>query len=135
MWNFLSQLTAPIAGAVTKWNEGRVKIAEAKINAKVARYNAEAARATKAIDAETNWDLAALEASKDSWKDEWLTLLLSMPFIGSFIPGIQDAVLKGWEYVAKAPTWYQIAFLGIVAASFGLRWWFNQQKLGALGGN
>ena len=128
MKNILSFLSAPL----TQWLEGRARIKEAKINAKVAKWNAKARLAEKQIDIEADWDIRALEASKDSWKDELLLVIFSIPFVGSFIPGIQDKVLVGWEYIAKAPLWYQSAYLGMVAASFGLRWWFNKHKVGVM---
>lgn len=78
--------------------------------------------------ATTDYDIAALEMSKTSWKDEYLTLLLSAPFIGSFLPTVQDYVATGWTYVAKAPVWYQASFIGVIAASFGLRWLFNRKQ-------
>ena len=43
----------------------------------------------------------------------------------SFIPGSQDYVLTGWEYVQQAPDWYQYSFMGAVAASLGIRWAFK----------
>ncbi|NTV26673.1 MAG: hypothetical protein HGB01_10770 [Chlorobiaceae bacterium] len=76
--------------------------------------------------ATTDYDLASLDASKTSWKDEYLTILLSMPVIGSFLPGIQDYVVNGWGYLAKAPQWFQISFIGVIAATFGLRWLFSR---------
>ena len=78
--------------------------------------------------ATTDYDLAALTASTTSWKDEYLTILLSAPVIGSFVPGIQDYVVRGWDYLAKAPAWFQMSFIGVIAATFGLRWLFNSKS-------
>ena len=130
MKNILSFLSAPL----TQWLEGRARIKEAKINAKVAKWNAKAEQAKRAQEITADWDLRAMEAAKESWKDELLLLIFSAPFVGSFIPGVQDAVLRGWEYVAKAPLWYQVCYAGMVAASFGLRWWFTQNRLGVIKG-
>ncbi len=33
------------------------------------------------IDSVVDWDLAAMRASQSSWKDEWLTLLFSIPLV------------------------------------------------------
>ncbi|NTV01944.1 MAG: hypothetical protein HGB04_04050 [Chlorobiaceae bacterium] len=78
------------------------------------------------MKATTDYDLAALNASSTSWKDEYLTILLSAPVIGSFVPGVQDYVVHGWVYLAKAPIWFQTSFIGVIAATFGLRWLFNR---------
>lgn len=118
-----------VSSGFKSWNDGRTRIKEAKIQSEIAKYNAEAETYRMALQAETDWDVAALKASEKSWKDEWLTLLLSAPFIGAFIPTVQDYVMKGFEYLDKTPVWYQWSFLGVVAASFGLRWWFNKKNV------
>lgn len=132
--SWIGAVLQPVADGFKSWNDGRVKIKEAKINATIARYNAEAKMAEKQLDAETDWDLEALRQSANSWKDEWLLFIFTMPMIGSFIPVVQDYVITGWGYIAKAPLWYQTCLLGMVAASFGLRWWFHQNKLKVIGG-
>ena len=71
---------------------------------------------------EADWDINAQNQMQSSWKDEYLLFLLTLPIIGSFIPTVQDYVIIGWGHVSKAPEWYVISFLGIVAATFGLRW-------------
>jgi len=78
--------------------------------------------------ATTDYDIQALKQAERSWKDEYLTILLSLPVIGSFIPGVQDSVVLGWDYLAKAPVWFQMAFIGVIAATFGLRWLFGNVR-------
>ena len=129
--NLFSKILEPVTGLIKSWNDGRIQIKQAKIGVQLAKYTAEAERWKSAHQSETNWDLAALEASKTSWKDEYLTLVFTAPFIGSFIPEVQDQVSKGWGYVSNAPEWYQMALIGIIAASFGLRWMFNRKLGGA----
>ena len=80
------------------------------------------------MKATTDYDIEALNASTTSWKDEYLTILLSLPVIGSFVPGVQDSMLHGWEYLDKAPVWFQTSFIGVIAAAFGLRWLFSRNK-------
>lgn len=79
------------------------------------------------MKATSDYDMAALNASSSSWKDEYLTILLSAPVIGSFVPGVQDYVVRGWDFLAKAPLWFQTSFIGVIAATFGLRWLFSRQ--------
>lgn len=125
---FLSKLLSPITDIVTTYQKNRTKLKEKKMDVQLAKLNAEIKRFDKAIEIEADWDMEAMRQSQFSWKDEYLLLVLSAPFIGSFVPGVQDHVVKGWTYVAKAPLWYQTAFLGVIAATFGLRWWFNKNN-------
>lgn len=78
--------------------------------------------------ATTDYDIEALKQSERSWKDEYLTILLSLPFIGSFLPVVQDYVVTGWGYLSQAPNWYQASFIGVIAATFGLRWLFARKQ-------
>ena len=59
---------------------------------------------------------------KTSWKDEYLTILFSLPLILAFFPQTQETVLKGFETLDKTPEWYMFLVMGIVAGVFGLRW-------------
>jgi len=95
--------------------EGKAKIAQAKVDATIKR-----------IDAQQTMDINAANDMKHSWKDEFLTILMSVPIIMCFIPGLSDYALRGFEVLSETPEWYRWAFLGIIAASFGLRVWLNK---------
>lgn len=101
------------------------KIKEAKVNAKLAVLDAQAKSAIKLSETEQagniQWDVTMAEASKDSWKDEWITILVSVPVIMCFIPATQDVVLRGFEILEELPEWFQLTIGVVVAASFGFR--------------
>ncbi|NTU54838.1 MAG: hypothetical protein HGA79_01135 [Anaerolineales bacterium] len=78
--------------------------------------------------ATTDYDLEALKQTQTSWRDEYLTVLLSLPVIGSFFPVVQDSVVRGWEYLGKAPMWFQVSWIGVIAATFGLRWLYTRKS-------
>ena len=69
----LSTLLGSVGGLATSWIDGKTAVqkAEAQIRMK---------EATGEID----WELAAIRATQSSWKDEWLTVLFSIPLILSF---------------------------------------------------
>lgn len=116
-----------LIAAVNKWQEGRTKIKEAKISAKVAKYDAQAQRYYKLLDAETNWDLEALRQSQYSLKDELITVIIFSPLV---VAWFDPARAKAWlDFVVNVPLWYQIVMGGIIAAAFGLRWYFTKKKL------
>ena len=126
--NFLGGLFKPATEAYKAHKEAKTKLGIAKINAKTARYDAEAARWHKAKDAETDYDMRAQENAKFSWKDEAMLIVYLTPFVLSFVPWTQPYVLKGWDAIKQAPAWYYVILFGITAAVFGLRWWFSEQK-------
>ena len=88
------------------------KKAEAKGKARVAVAKAEG---------EIDWDIEQAKAGANSWKDEWLCLLFSVPLVMCFIPGLEEYVTRGFETLDKMPEWYRYCLGVIVAASFGFR--------------
>ena len=61
------------------------------------------------------------DASKNSWKDEYLTIVLSIPIIMAFIPGLDTIVHNGFAQLEAMPEWYQLSLGAVIAASFGIR--------------
>lgn len=107
MWNLL---IAPLAELLGGWLKGRKEIQQATIQKEVQQLQNEA-----------NWDTVQAEASKASWKDEWLTLLVSIPMIMAFIPSLKEEVLAGFEVLGECPEWYQVLIGVVFAASFGIK--------------
>ena len=118
----LLEIGKHIVGGVTDHFKHKREINAAKVEAELAVYKA---KATADID----WDKAAMQASATSWKDEWFVILLSVPAIMAFIPGLAPYVGLGFDELAKAPDWYLGAFGIAVAASFGFRK-FGDKMLG-----
>jgi len=83
--------------------------------------------AKKGLQVESTWDTNAQQDMKTSWKDEYLTILFSIPLILAFFPSTQDAILKGFETLDKTPDWYMLLVSGIVAGVFGLRWLISRK--------
>lgn len=55
------------------------------------------------------------------WKDEYWTIVMSIPLVMCFIPGMDGYVYDGFDVLSDTPVWYQ-GLLGIViGAPFGVR--------------
>ena len=117
----LNLLIGPITQLASTWLEGTGETKKAKTLAKVATAKAEATIMEKKATGEIDWDLAAVKGSQNSWKDEWLVILFSVPLILAFIPGMEDVVSHGFQQLEQMPQWYQYSLGVIVAASFGVR--------------
>jgi len=97
-------------------------LASSYIEGKTAIQKAEATIRMKEATGEIDWDLAAMRASQGSWKDEWLTLLFSIPLVLSFMGEWgRGIVADGFTTLAGMPQWYHIALGAIVSASFATR--------------
>ncbi|MGL5753223.1 MAG: hypothetical protein ACRCXT_21955 [Paraclostridium sp.] len=84
--------------------------------------------AEQGIQIEANWDTNAQNDAKVSWKDEYLTILLTVPLVLAFIPYTQQAVLNGFNTLQQTPIWYLTLVSGVVASAFGLRWLISRSK-------
>ena len=62
-----------------------------------------------------------MENQRSSWKDEYWTILLSIPFIGSFIPAMQPHMVDGFKSLEQLPDWYLPMVSVAIAAAFGYR--------------
>ena len=95
--------------------EQRLKIEEAQVKAQIKRLET----ASQNVQ---DYDLEALRQTRYSYKDEVAMLVVISPFIGSFLPWTQEYVLRGWQYLDQAPSYYGPLFCACIAASMGIRW-------------
>ena len=117
----LNLLIGPIAELAGTWMSGKVEEKKAQAKTRVAKAEAEAMVMQKKATGEIDWDLKMADASASSWKDEWLTILFSIPLILAFVPGMEEVVRNGFDRLNEMPEWYQYSLGVIVAASFGVR--------------
>jgi len=117
----LNLLIGPIAEIAGTWMSGKVEQTKANAQTKVAKAQAEAVVMQKKATGEIDWDLEMAKGSQSSWKDEWLTVLFSIPLVMAFVPGMEEIVANGFQQLEQMPEWYQYSLGVIVAASFGVR--------------
>jgi hypothetical protein len=84
-------------------------------------------RKINAIQNDANWEDKMASATEKSWKDEWFSVLLSLPLLGvaySVIindPSIIVRVNEAFAALNQLPEWYQYLLFIAVSASFGLK--------------
>tara|TARA_R110002020_G_scaffold212023_1_gene418338 strand:+ start:50 stop:436 length:387 start_codon:yes stop_codon:yes gene_type:complete len=118
----IQALIGPVSSLVGTWLNGKVETKAAETKAKVARAEAEAQIMVSRATSEADWEKIMAQGSQDSWKDEWLTILFSIPLILVFTGDWgRDIVFNGFVALESMPEWYQYTLGVIVAASFGVR--------------
>ena len=118
----IGALIGPISELAGTWLKGKVETRAAETKAKVAKAEAEAQIMLSAATSEAEWERVMAQASSNSWKDEWLTILFSIPLILSFCGEWGRHVTEqGFAALEVMPDWYQYTLGVIVAASFGVR--------------
>ena len=118
----IGALLGPVANLASTWVQGKVEQRAAETKAKVAKAEAEAQIMLSAATSEAEWEKIMAKGSQESWKDEWLTILFSVPLILSFCGDWGRTVTEqGFMALEAMPSWYQYTLGVIVSASFGVR--------------
>jgi len=90
--------------------QGKIDLQTAKVQSKIAQQNHI-----------QNWEMRSLELHSKGWKDELVLLVVLFPYIGCFIPVVQDYINTGFEYLAKMPYWAVGLTVAICLAIYGIR--------------
>ena len=93
----------------------------AKLQGKIDLQNAKTQAAIAQQNHIQTWEMQSLELHSRGWKDEVVLLVVLFPYIGSFIPGVQNYILTGFEYLAKMPYWAVGLTVAICLAIYGIR--------------
>ena len=117
---FLQAILGPLGSIASSWLEGRNEKIRANTKVKVAQAEAEATVMQKKAAGEIDWDVAQAKARETSWKDEWLTVVFTLPLI-LLLFGEEERVSNFFVALSNCPEWYQYLLGTIVAASFGFR--------------
>lgn len=88
--------------------KGKQELESAKVQAKIAQ-----------MQHQNSWEMAQLANS--GFKDEVVLAVLIAPYIGSFIPGVQDYVLVGFQYLDQMPYWAIGLTVTVFLAIYGIR--------------
>ena len=118
----IGQLLGPLSNLAGTWLQGKVEAKAAENKVKLAKAEAEAQIMLSAATSEAEWDCIMATASANSWKDEWLTILFSIPLILAFCGEWGRSIVnEGFLALEAMPSYYQYTLGVIVSASFGVR--------------
>ena len=106
----IGQIVSAIGGLATSYIDGKTAIQKANAEIKL-----------KQATGEINWEQSAIEASKDSFKDELWTVVFVLILCANFVPPLQDTMARGFENLETTHLWVQWGMYASIAASFGIR--------------
>jgi hypothetical protein len=119
MWQ---ALIGPASDLIGGWLKSKAETKAAETRAKVAKAEAEAEVMKVAATHEAGWEKIMAQGSQNSWKDEWLTILFSVPLVLAFCGDWgRTIVAEGFAALETMPEFYRYTLGVIVAASFGVR--------------
>ena len=114
--SILTSLLGPIADIGKTFLSNRAAEKQAKHEAKL-----------QVIQNDANWEATMADASAHSWKDEFWTIILSIPIfmVGYAIAlndvSVIDRVDAGFKALSQLPEWYQYLLFIAISSSFGIR--------------
>ena len=79
---------------------------KSKAESTKATAEAKATALKTATQSTADWERIMAESSKNSLKDEWLTLVFSIPLILCFIPSMVTHIQAGFDALNTLPSWY-----------------------------
>lgn len=104
-----------------------VDLAKDFIKGKADEKKAIQERKISAIQNDADWEAKMADATKNSWKDEFFSIILSLPLIAVAYsvamdnPAIIARVNEAFAALNQLPDWYQYLLFIAVSASFGLK--------------
>lgn len=119
IWGAVQTILAPATEMIKGWQARKQSKLESDLRVNEARTEAKIRILEKGQQADIAWE--NLSISNSGWKDEYWTLVLSIPAILCFIPGAAAYVRAGFDALRQCPDWYQWALLVAIASSFGYK--------------
>ena len=118
----IQALIAPLTELAGGWLKGKADKQAAEAKLKLTEAEAKAKIMLSKETSVADWERIMAQGSQTSWKDEWLTILFSIPLVLVFLGDTgRDIVANGFAALETMPDWYQYTLGFIVAASFVIR--------------
>ena len=115
-------LLGPLGSLASTWLSSKVETKAAETRMKVSEADARAKIMLSAATSEADWEKIMAQGTQNSWKDEFLVILYSIPLVLSFCGEWgRNTVADGFDALSTMPEWYQYTLGVIVASSFAVR--------------
>ena len=117
----IGQLLGPIANLAGSYLQGKADKATANAKLKLVEAESKAAILMSKETSTADWERIMAESTKNSWKDEFITIVVMIPVILCFIPGLEDVVKNGFDRLSELPEWYTWLVFAVCSAAIGIR--------------
>ena len=119
IFGLVKGLIMPVASLLQGWQKRKAVKLASDVAIAEARTTSIINRLSTKQEGDIAWENLSID--KSGWKDEWFTIILSIPAVLAFIPGMVMYVQQGFEALQLCPDWYRW-MLGIaVGSAFGYK--------------
>lgn len=119
IFGLVKGLITPVTGLLQGWQKRKAVKLESDVAIAQARTTSIINRLSTKQEGDIAWENLSID--KSGWKDEYFTIILSIPAVLCFVPGMVEYVRAGFDALGCMPDWYQW-MLGIaVGSAFGYK--------------
>jgi len=116
------QFLTPIANLAGSWLDAKTSKQTAEAKLKLTEAEAKSKILLSKETSVADWERIMAQGTQNSWKDEYLVGLFSIPLILVFTGEKgRQIVAEGFVALESMPEWYQYTLGVIVASSFAVR--------------
>jgi len=118
----IAQLLGPVASLAGSWLDAKTTKQAAEAKLKLTEAEAKSKILLSKETSVADWERIMAQGTQNSWKDEYLVGLFSIPLILVFTGEKgRQIVAEGFVALESMPEWYQYTLGVIVASSFAVR--------------
>lgn len=126
----LSSLVSGLISPVVNYFNTRQQLSAQEAANKLAFLKAvgdrQAQLVSQGLAADATWELESIKAGQQYRGFE--LYVISVPIIMCFIPGGAAYVDAGFKAIAQTPNWFQLTFMVLFFANYGVRFWRRNQS-------
>lgn len=115
----IKMVASPVTDIVKGWQQRKTVKLEGDLAISKAKTDANIKKIATGQVADIAWEKTSLEQS--GWKDEYWTIVLSLPMIMCFIPGLVTYVERGFAALQQTPLWYRYVVGLAIGSAFGVK--------------
>lgn len=119
IFSTIKMVASPITDMVRGWQQRKTVKLEGDLAISKAKTDANIQKIATGQVADIAWEKTSLEQS--GWKDEYWTIVLSIPMIICFFPGLVTYVEQGFAALQKTPLWYRYVVGIAIGSAFGVK--------------
>ena len=117
----IQALIGPIANLAGSWLQGKADKTAATAKLKLVEAESKAKILLSKETSTADWERIMAEGTQSSIKDEVVTIVVLIPVILCFIPGLEETVKNGFARLSELPEWYTYLVYVVCLAAVGIR--------------
>ena len=117
----LGTILGPVANLASSWLQGKADANAAAAKLKLTEAEAKAKILLSKETSTADWERIMAQGTQNSLKDEFVTVVVLIPVILCFIPGLETVVQNGFDRLSQLPEWYTWLVFTVCSAAIGIR--------------